>query len=715
MKKTLMVIAALFLFGLAPTARAQSLQGGPISCDPTSLTPTCPSTQTCNSSGTCVDGSASLGPITGGASQSASAPDPAAAQTAIDPKGTTDEAYNSVMIWIMTLFAWLLGVAALTLDYTVYYTVVTMGNYVHNLTAVGVTWRIMRDIGNIALIFGFLAIGISIILNTERLGYGKKMLPMLLLAAVFLNFSLFVSEAVIDVGNLFATQFYTQINGGTLPTADSLSKTTTKNEGISTKIMSQLGLQTIYGDATDPVRAKALFQHASPTLIAFMGIFLFMVTAFVMFSLAFILITRFVALIVLIMLAPIGFAGLAVPKLAGKAKQWWDQLFKQTISAPVLLLLLYIALAVITDAHFLTGFGTDSTGSATANATTAWLGFINNANLTGFAGVLLSFFVAMGLLIAVTVFAKDLSAAGAGFAMKWGSKLSGAGLVVGGVGFAGRHTVGLGSKYAAKRLRNTAPGRTFVGRNIADKIEKVGDRSFDVRNTAGAKKLAGYGLDLGTGQKGGYKADFEGRVKSYEKAASGISGKREATTEEIQSINTARVATGAARTVHEAAQREYGDHQAEIARLEEEKKKISENPIEYEGKSADMAAVERKLSSAHGNLSVSEQKVQEAKGAHEKSTGTTRELMKKVEKATSEAGRKATYQDRLANKWGAIPLIGTAAATAAKKHIKEANESGKLDSLIKKMIVDEGIKAGLAKEKEDKTAAPVHKAPSDEH
>ena len=55
------------------------------------------------------------------------------------------------------------------------------------------------------------------------------------------------------------------------------------------------------------------------------------------------------------MLAPIGFAGLAIPMLSKYAGQWWSSLFEQTITAPVLLLMLYIALAVITDVHFLTG------------------------------------------------------------------------------------------------------------------------------------------------------------------------------------------------------------------------------------------------------------------------------------------------------------------------------------------------------------------------
>src|SRR3989344_2156200 len=86
--------------------------------------------------------------------------DSAAARQGTDNKPTVDDAYSGIMQKIMSLFAWLVGVAALTLDYAVYYTVVTMGDYVNNLSAVGVTWQIMRDIGNIVIIFGFLAIGI---------------------------------------------------------------------------------------------------------------------------------------------------------------------------------------------------------------------------------------------------------------------------------------------------------------------------------------------------------------------------------------------------------------------------------------------------------------------------------------------------------------------------------------------------------------------------
>ncbi|MSU74510.1 hypothetical protein EXS57_01890, partial [Candidatus Kaiserbacteria bacterium] len=258
-------------------------------------------------------------------------------------KKPEDDAYGGIMIRIMSLFAWLLGAAMVTLNYAAYYTVVTMGAFVKNLSAIGLTWQILRDFGNIMLIFGFLAIGISTILNSEWYGGGKKMLPMLLVAAVFLNFSLFITEAIIDTGNLFATQFYKQINGGALPTTATLVPTgSLANYGISAKIMSQLGLTALYGEAAKTnANADKIFNGGNPWIIGFMGILLFIIAAFVMFSLAFILIARFIILIFLIILAPVGFAGLAVPQLAGTAKKWWDELFKQTITAPILFLMLY--------------------------------------------------------------------------------------------------------------------------------------------------------------------------------------------------------------------------------------------------------------------------------------------------------------------------------------------------------------------------------------
>lgn len=393
---------------------------------------------------------------------------------------------NSIMTWIMTIFAWLLGAAMITLNYAVYYTVIQMGEYVRGLEAIGITWRILRDIANIMFIFGFLGAGIATILNVDQYGWKTKMLPMLLIGAVFLNFSLFITEAMIDGTNLFATQIYTQINGGEMPTAATL-----RDQGISGKIMQQLGLQQIYDPRTRPDVLKA----ENSLFVAFLAIILFIVTAFVMFSLAFILIARFVALIFFIILSPIGFMGLAIPQMQDRAGQWWKNFLDQIIVAPVLLLLLYVALKVITDGNFLAFGGAPD-----------WLGLVPGtstpANMAGFAGMLLSFLIAIGLLLVVVIKAKSMSAFGAGQAIKLGGLAS-----FGAVSLAGRATLGMaGVGLANKRMQSWArdSNKSVLGRYTARTLAGVGKgfrgRTFDLRNVPGAAAgLGAIGVDAGKG------------------------------------------------------------------------------------------------------------------------------------------------------------------------------------------------------------------------
>jgi hypothetical protein len=375
--------------------------------------------------------------------------DPNKVSTAYDP-GALERVVNWIMAKIASLFAWFLGVAAIILDYVVYYTIVKMGDFVKYISGIGIAWRVLRDIGNIALIFGFLMAGIAVIVNASFYGFGSKMLPMLLVAAIFLNFSLFISSAIIDAGNLFATEIYTQINDGKLPTPESMSGGINKsvsNEGISNRIMSVLGLATIYktGSSAKGITESTLGGSA-PWYIGFMSILLFLIASFVFLSLAFVLIARFVALLFLMIVAPLGFAGLAIPKLSGLANQWWSWLVEQTLTAPILLLLLYIALLVITDAEFLLRAG--GFKSSADGAGNAWLGFLQTGagDFSQFAAILVSFLIAMGLLLAVVIASKRMSAFGASGAMKL------AGGVVGYATSAPVNLIGRGGRYMAQHV-----------------------------------------------------------------------------------------------------------------------------------------------------------------------------------------------------------------------------------------------------------------------
>ena len=540
--------------------------------------------------------------------------DSATQRTVIENKTSTDEAYNGIMSRIMSLFAWLVGVAAVTLDYAVYYTVVVMGDYVHNLTAVGVTWRILRDIGNIFLIFGFLAAGIMTILNTTQYGWGKQMLPMLLVAAVFLNFSLFISEAIIDTGNLFATQFYTQIKGGSLPEAtyyadpDFLGKV--EREGISNKIMSQLGLTNIYGIARSNTE---VFEGGAPWFIGFMGILLFLITAFVLFSLAFILIARFVILLFLIIVAPIGFAGWAVPKLSALSSQYWSKLFEQTITAPVLLLLFYVALTIITDAQFLTGFGADKD----------WTGFLQSSSLLGgsnlgsFASMMLSFLVAMGLLLVVVIASKRLSAFGGEGATKLAGKLS-FGLTAASL----RTTAGFGSQYLSRKLRDSKFGRVpIVGRSLAGVLDRGAKASFDVRGSGVFKKIPfGSQIDMGKAQEGGYAEREKKAIEGREKYAASLTGKEQTQKEKdaIAAAETKKKEAGSAKDTakedSEAATRERDRQKAEVARLTAKDSENRQKGIFNDTQTRDaLKAAQQNLAVSEAGVSAADDKLARAK------------------------------------------------------------------------------------------------------
>ena len=600
----------------------------------------------------------------------------AAGRMSVPPSANTDSWLGSVMTWIMTLFAWLLGVAAITLDNAVYFTVVTMGDVVNDLSAIGVAWRILRDIGNIFLIFGFLAIGISIILGTELFGWKSNLLPKLLISAVLLNFSLFMTEAVVDVGNLFATQFYTQINGG--QPAEPTNYSGFMNEGISNKIMGQVGLQRIYGDA---MNNTLVFAPGSSIVIGFMGIILFMITGFVMFALAFILIARFVVLVFIIIAAPVGFAGYAIPKLEGMSKKWRDELFSQTIIAPILLLMLYIALAVITDVQFLTGFGVTN-----GSQDSAWTAFIGKGDLTGFAGMILSYLVAMGMLLAVVIFSKKLGA----FGGEWATKAAGK-VVLGGTAWGMRTTVGWGSYRAAQALRTTKFGSSKTGRLTMKMLDRGAKGSFDARASKAWKEIPFGGIDAGKIDKvavGGYRAKYDKNVKEYRdylKSVTDAIGDRGNTKEQQTAINDAAVKRltadknkSNAEDEHATAKQQYTDYKAEVARLEKEK----ENPnLSLEQK----IEVDEKLNTTRQNLKTSEDNL---------ATATTKlteaaEQLKTAKKTESDAKGALSEEKKEAEKryvkniegkffGSSFPgwvMFGAGAPQAARKIIKDSTKS----------------------------------------
>ncbi|MFZ1075660.1 MAG: hypothetical protein WAN50_04780 [Minisyncoccia bacterium] len=628
-------------------------------------TPACTGGDVCEYSGEDGNPNAAvcMSPTAYGGVPGSSTYTPSATDQPTNPTGASADAsdpFSLAMLQIMKLFAWLLGIAAITLDNAVYFTIVIMGSYVKQLTAVGVAWRILRDIGNILLIFGFLAVGITTILNVNWYGGGKKMLPMMLIAAIFLNFSLFISEAIVDVGNLFATEFYTQINGGQ-------PAHTAGNESISDKILGNIGLATIYEHSqTD----NGFFRAGNTLLIGFMASIIFLVATFVLFTLAFILIARFVMLLFLIILSPLGFAGYIVPQLQGTAKWWWKMLSDQTITAPILLLLLYIALAVITDAQFLMGT-CSATSGASQCASDAWTAFTGNPNaatVPGFAGVFLSFLVAMGLLGYVVVAAGQLKA----FWTKQATQMTGK--IMGGTSsFVMRNTAGRALQGAARGIRSSKLGTTEAGRHLAALADKGATGNWDIRGIAPVKAgLKSAKIDAGTAYKGGYRQSEEAATKARTDYAKTISA-RKLTEKDTAEIQRAEDASRGAKDTYNAAKSEHTTIAQESTRIKEMIRGLEAEKA-VKGRSFDPAK-EAELTKAKADLAGNETKLATAATDLEEATrnlaAATKEeadTRKRIEEPNSALARQTKYAENLENAGStlsgkAMGAVGSAAGS----------------------------------------------------
>ena len=253
-----------------------------------------------------------------------------------------------------------------------------------NIPAVYKGWALSRDVANLFFIFIILIIAIATILQIS--GYGARQLLLRVIAvALFINFSLLVTQQIIIASNSLAITFYKAVSppsNPTTPGALSLSAL------IAEKLNPQLILTAIYGsDWTQDQIAKAKQAHdeklgkladeglindvlgvkvawnwwkdklgftdvnisaiISILISTFGGIILILLATFVLLAAAILFLLRTIVLWVLMILAPLAFLFEVLPKTRGFAGTWWKKLFDQAFFAPAFMFMFYIAISII--------------------------------------------------------------------------------------------------------------------------------------------------------------------------------------------------------------------------------------------------------------------------------------------------------------------------------------------------------------------------------
>ncbi|MDP3958274.1 MAG: hypothetical protein Q8Q36_02320 [bacterium] len=378
-------------------------------------------------------------------------------------------------------------------------------------------WKVVRDLINIALIFGLLWIAIRIILNQEE--NWKRPLTSIVLAALFINFSLFFTKVIIDASNIVALQFYTSITGGKFTPINELSGvfSSMADSGISDHFMDRLNIITLFNTT------KTSLTAGNIVLIGLFGSILIIIASAVFFIAGLMLLARTAILLLLMLTSPVGFAGTWLPRLKAYHEMWWKNLVDQSLFAPVFLLLVWGVLK-ITEVGL---FGEMLTPSGTkANFANALTGNVSSM------GIIFNFLLMIALILAALKVAKDLSGTAGKSFSSWGQKALGT--VAGGVGgFALRNTAGrLASKLASTDAMKNWAATSALGGMTLKGTRYLAGANYDVRGgipgtgpVSSLLKTAGVDIKTGKpGGKGGYEKTLQDQIKAKTKFAESIKG-----------------------------------------------------------------------------------------------------------------------------------------------------------------------------------------------
>lgn len=381
-------------------------------------------------------------------------------------------------------------------------------------TMVSGAWKMLRDLANLTLIFALLYIAIATILQVGGVQL-KKAVANVIIVALLINFSLFITEVVIDASNILASSLYDRIgtamgaplpSSGPSPAGTALGPTSvgvTQKTGvlqISARIVAAFGPQKFLTKEIVEKWDKARDGKSSLFFVFVFAAIVNIIAAYAFLVAGLLLVARVVMFVFLIISSPIAFAAWALPGGGGGFdKKWWSALVDQALVAPVFFLFLYV-ITTVYDKDLLGGVLSTPTGAGD------FIPFL--------VSIALHFVVIIvALLIAVNI-TKKLSGAAGSYATKIGGAVVG-GAVLGGAAMAGRAVVGGAATRLAEneRFKKIAENSGFVGRGAKAGLDKISGASFDARSIIGSG-------ELGKPRKGAsYAGDLKARTAAKEKFA----------------------------------------------------------------------------------------------------------------------------------------------------------------------------------------------------
>jgi hypothetical protein len=430
--------------------------------------------------------------------------------------GSICGAFSDLLMIPMILTSWVLWLGGVLLNWVLNYTVTNLTANISSISGIALAWSTIRDLFNILFIFILLYVAIGTIIGMDRVNW-KKTLTGVVIAVIFINFSMFFTEVIIDASNVVTLGFYNQI----VPSASVAN-------GLSNSIMQPLGLNTFYNPLQGSDLLDKLGKSLSKVAIVSLGSSAFMaVTAFVFLAVAIMFIVRFVTFVFLLILSPIMVMGSVLPRLGAQSSKWWKQLTGQAIFAPLFMIMIWVVLTIVNSPAFLCHGGNMSdifTGAVQSTTAAGSNGSLATSLATsggscggGSMGLIMNYIVVISFIIGALTISKEVSEQGGSAAQKLVGGALGFG--VGAVGYAGRRTIGSAGRALSdneKLKENASKGgvKGLLSRTALKSGQKAATSSFDVRSSkfAGMGKTFGMG-DLGIDGKAGGKGGYDAYTK----------------------------------------------------------------------------------------------------------------------------------------------------------------------------------------------------------
>ncbi|HEX7724281.1 MAG TPA: hypothetical protein VF438_00905 [Candidatus Paceibacterota bacterium] len=437
-----------------------------------------------------------------------------------------------IMNQLVALMSLFVMIAGYLLNFSINLTL-QIKTFVDSTPAIYTTWRTIRDIAGLTMIFFLLYAAFQLIIGQKSSKFGQ-LIKNVVFAGIIVNFSFFLAGLGIDASNIVSVQLYNAI-----APANSLNPNAAKTAiingtwrssvdgGLSDIFMNSLHIQSFYktkladnvtaNTSKGAAAAQGLNQSvgasfaSAPVKIFLMGATAILIEfaaamSFGAAALAFIF--RFIVLLMLLAFSPVWMLDF-LPEVKQYSEKWFKMYWSMLIFMPVYLLLMYLALNVLTTSPMFGGSATSAVvnvgnapgqtapaaGSSSGSSASIGTGdgtWYNSFVILGVNSAIVIILLNMPLVAAASMAGGTIGllkkAAGkfdtnAIFGKAGGWAKSGAGLAS---GYVGSNIIGQTASNLDKAIGKTKLGNSLIARDIrkattqkvAEKVKFGGERSY---------------------------------------------------------------------------------------------------------------------------------------------------------------------------------------------------------------------------------------------